>query len=119
MIGLFESASFPCLFHFFPIWIPNAEKTIMIPVVLCGVYVGEILAFGLSGVLASATVTYDGVVYGGWASIFYVFGLLGLLWFPVWMHCAYESPSVHPFITKDEIQLINYGGHSTVVDTTG
>eukprot|EP01031_Cornospumella_fuschlensis_P048333 gene48333-59192_t len=31
LIGLCESASFPAVFHFFPIWIPIKEKTLMIP----------------------------------------------------------------------------------------
>jgi MFS family permease len=109
LIGFFESACFPCVFHFFPIWVPNSEKTFMIPAIMCGSYVGEIIAFSLSGVLASATFVYGNAVYGGWPWIFYVFGMLGLLWFPVWACMAYETPSAHPLITKEEIQLISQG----------
>lgn len=36
LIGLCESASFPAVFHFFPLWIPLAEKTFLIPTILSG-----------------------------------------------------------------------------------
>lgn len=39
ILGLFESASFPCLFHFFPIWIPINEKPLLISVIMSGMYI--------------------------------------------------------------------------------
>lgn len=41
MIGFFESASFPAVFYFLPFWVPKDEKTIMIPCILSGVYIGK------------------------------------------------------------------------------
>jgi MFS family permease len=109
LIGLFESATFPCVFHFFSSWVPTSEKTILIPIILCGVYVGEIVGFSLSGVLASSELLVDGVAYGGWPAIFYVFGAAGLFWFPLWAYAAHESPSVHPTISKEELIFITHG----------
>jgi MFS transporter, ACS family, solute carrier family 17 (sodium-dependent inorganic phosphate cotransporter), other len=39
ILGLFESASFPCLFHFFPVWIPVNEKPLLISVIMSGMYI--------------------------------------------------------------------------------
>lgn len=109
LIGFFESATFPALFYFFPIWVPLAEKTFMIPFIVSGMYVGEIIGFSLSGALAGSTIYINGDFYGGWPSIFYIFGLCGLLWFPIWIYFAHESPATHPSITREEVILINKG----------
>jgi hypothetical protein len=97
------------LYHYIPIWIPIEEKTFLIPAVLSGMYLGEIVGFSLSGVLVGSDITIADKFYGGWPSVFYVFGLVGLLWFPLWAYLAYESPEKHPSITKDELLLIRKG----------
>ena len=35
-IGFFESATFPAVFHFFPLWVAEAERTFMIPFIVSG-----------------------------------------------------------------------------------
>lgn len=109
LIGLFESATFPCIYHFFPSWIPLNEKTIMVASILTGPYLGEIFAFSLSGYLVSDDYVIGDITIKGWESVFYVFGLLGVLWFPIWMMFAYESPEVHKYITEEEIRYIRRG----------
>lgn len=72
-------------------------------------YVGEIIGFSVSGVLASSELIINDVNYGGWPTIFYLFGAMGMAWFPLWAYAAYESPAEHPTITKEEILFINKG----------
>jgi sugar phosphate permease len=38
LIGLAASATFPSCYYFYKSWVPLSEKTIMIPIVNCGVY---------------------------------------------------------------------------------
>lgn len=109
LVGLCESASFPAVFHFFPIWIPVEEKTFMIPAIISGMYMGEIFGFSLSGILTKSTLTIGGVLIGGWPSVFYIFGFLGVIWFPYWAIMAYESPDRHPHVTNEELALIQRG----------
>ena len=109
LIGFFESASFPAIYHFFPIWVPTSEKTFMIPFIISGIYLGEIVGFSFSGILAESEIYINGQFYGGWPSIFYVFGLSGILWFPLWCYAAYESPAVHPYISEEELQYMRSG----------
>jgi MFS family permease len=115
LIGFFESASFPAVFYFFPIWIPTAEKTRIIPFIISGIYMGEVIGFSLSGILADSQSYFgDADIFGGWPAVFYVFGSAGLLWYPLWMHCSSESPSTHPTITKEELAFIKEGSCRTV-----
>lgn len=109
IIGLFQSASFPALFHFIPIWIPAEEKTLMLPVIFTGIYIGEIIGFPLSTVMVNSHFTINGNSYGGWPATFYVFGVCGILWYPLWSYLAYETPDAHPHITKEELDYINSG----------
>jgi hypothetical protein len=81
----------------------------MIPAMVSGMYMGEIIGFSLSGVLINWDLEMNGQYYGGWQSVFYVFGLSGILWFPYWALFAYESPDVHPKIQKDELDYIKSG----------
>jgi hypothetical protein len=105
LIGLFEGASFPAVYYFFPIWIPNPEKAVMVSVTASGMYFGEILGVSISGIIVNKSLWINGEDWGGWPLVFYLFGLLGFVWFPVYAFLAYESPETHPRITQSELDL--------------
>lgn len=39
ILGFFESSCFPSVFHFYPSWVPLAEKTLMLAVINSGMYI--------------------------------------------------------------------------------
>lgn len=39
VLGLCESASFPCMYQFFPTWVPIDEKPLLISVMVSGMYI--------------------------------------------------------------------------------
>jgi len=41
---------------------------------------------------------------GGWPSVFYVFGMVGCVWFVCWCFICYSSPYTHPRISKVELE---------------
>lgn len=84
------------------------EKTFLIPMIYGGMYMGEILGFSLSGLLVSSTIEMDGISYP-WEWVFYLFGLWGIVWFPLWAMYAYERPEDHPGIDREELMLIGEG----------
>ncbi len=43
---------------------------------------------------------------GGWPSIFYIFGAMGIVWFIPWMIFASKSPSDNRFISYKEREYI-------------
>lgn len=51
----------------------------------------------LSGILAE---------HVGWESLFYVFGVIGVLWFIFWVIVVRRNPEQDRYITKEELQYI-------------
>lgn len=43
---------------------------------------------------------------GGWPSIFYIFGIVGIVWFVAWMILAAKGPEEHRFISQKEKDYI-------------
>eukprot|EP01041_Mallomonas_annulata_P012105 gene12105-25395_t len=112
LIGFAESASFPACYYFFPRWIPNNEKTIMIATFMSGIYLGSCIGFSVSGMIAADHFDFFGYHLGGWPAIFYFFGVVGIAWVPLWMYYAYEDPKDHPDITQNELDYLNKGKQS-------
>ena len=63
---------------------------------ISGPMIGTALSMSVSGYLCQST------LFGGWPSVFYVFGSLGVVWFIFWAALIHESPDVHPRITPEE-----------------
>ena len=62
-----------------------------------GSYVGTVMALPLSGVLAQNV---------GWEWIFYVFGLVGLLWCVSWTMVVKDNPEEDRKITDQELEYL-------------
>lgn len=56
----------------------------------------------LSGLLAE----YGFWFLEGWPSIFYIFGLVGVIWSVAFLWLVYEDPSTHPKIKEKEKKYI-------------
>ncbi len=42
----------------------------------------------------------------GWPLAFYIFGILGVIWFVFWLYLVYDTPHSHPRITTAEREYI-------------
>ena len=69
----------------------------MAGIVYSGAQAGTVLSLPISGFLCEAF---------GWPSVFYVFGLLGLVWWVGWCYLVYDSPRAHPRISSAERRYI-------------
>lgn len=38
----------------------------------------------------------------GWEAVFYIFGVISVIWFLFWVVLCYNDPNSHPFITEKE-----------------
>lgn len=65
-----------------------------------GAQFGTIVSMPLSGLLSEYG--FD----GGWPSIFYVFGAIGVIWSVAFLFCIHEDPSTHPTIEEKEKKYI-------------
>lgn len=59
---------------------------------------GTVVALPIGGLLAGSG--------GGWPSIFYVFGGLGLGWSVLWFFLSASSPAEHSFVSEREREYI-------------
>lgn len=98
--GLALGALFPCNHAIWSKWAPPSERTRLFTITVAGCPVGTILSMPLSGIMSKYG--FD----GGWASVFYCFGAIGLLWFFIWQLAIHGSPSEHPTITPEERDYI-------------
>ncbi|XP_048585415.1 sialin isoform X2 [Nematostella vectensis] len=94
--GLTLGALFPCNHAIWSKWAPPSERTRLFTITVAGCPVGTILSMPLSGLMSKYG--FD----GGWASVFYCFGAVGLLWFFVWQLSIHATPSEHPTISEEE-----------------
>lgn len=65
-----------------------------------GAQFGTIVSMPLSGLLSEYG--FD----GGWPSIFYVFGFVGVIWSVAFLIFVHEDPSTHPNIDEKEKKYI-------------
>ena len=69
----------------------------MIDVFISGADTGNVIAMIFGGIVAT---------HWSWEWIFYLTGLLTILWTVLWFFVVYESPSTHPTITSEELIYI-------------
>jgi ACS family sodium-dependent inorganic phosphate cotransporter-like MFS transporter 5 len=94
--GVGEGVTWPAMQAFFARWAPPSERSKLPAISYAGCFVGTPFAFILSGILA------DSNFMGGWPSVFYVFGILGCIWFVFWVFLVSSSPEGHRYISTGE-----------------
>ncbi|XP_048826249.1 vesicular glutamate transporter 3 [Brienomyrus brachyistius] len=91
--GLVEGVTYPACHGMWSKWAPPLERSRLATTSFCGSYAGAVIAMPLAGVL---------VQYVGWSSVFYIYGVFGMIWYIFWLLLAYRSPADHPTITEEE-----------------
>ncbi len=100
MIGAFEAPAYPMNNRIVTSWFPESERASAIGVYTSGQFIG--LAF-LTPVL-----TYI-QVYAGWRGLFYISGIVGVVWGIAW-YFFYRPPLQHKKINEAELDYIEKGG---------
>ncbi|XP_066974258.1 sialin-like [Macrobrachium rosenbergii] len=102
--GLAQGPAFPCMHNLLVTWNPPQDRACFASVLF---QARSLLCLG--GLMNESTSR-------GWPSIFYVFGILGILWCIPWLIFMRDSPQKHPRISKEELRYIEANG-STVRTT--
>ncbi len=105
-LGLGEAATYPASYFLFSRWVPERERSRSVALLLSGIPLGTLTALLGSGWLVERF---------GWPSVFYGFGLLGILWAAAWFRIARDEPSSHPHISAAEIALLPPAPRSAAV----
>lgn len=98
--GLGEGVTFPAMHAIWSSWAPPLERSKLVTLSYTGLQLGTILGMPLAGVLCASD------LWGGWPSVFYIFGAVGVVWFVIWMVFTYDRPANHPRISIKERQYI-------------
>ncbi|KAL1497229.1 hypothetical protein ABEB36_008224 [Hypothenemus hampei] len=96
--GFGEGTTYPALTALLAKWVPLKERATIGSMVYAGSQFGTILSNAISGELIRYT--------ENWASVFYFFGSLGIIWFIIWVMICYSDPQSHPFISDKERQYL-------------
>ncbi|GBM44697.1 Putative inorganic phosphate cotransporter [Araneus ventricosus] len=83
-------------------WFPSMERGLFNSLILSGIAVGAMISGFSAGALCSSS------ILGGWPSVYYLYGGLGLVQCVCVQVFLYESPKVHPGITDKEKNYILY-----------
>ena len=97
---ILKGTIWPAMSSLFVYWTPGNERTKMIGVATTGAWVGNVIALPLGGILC---VNGFG---GGWPSIFYIFGIVSILWSLAFLYLISDTPQKHRFITREEAEYI-------------
>lgn len=73
------------------------ERSRLVSIYVTGCSVGTCILFPLGGLIISQF---------GWPVLFYFTGGVSFVWSIMWFALAYDSPQKHPWISKEEKDLI-------------
>ncbi|XP_069163082.1 sialin isoform X2 [Procambarus clarkii] len=97
LIGGYQGLAYPSLSHMLHVWVSPRERCTFLAFVVTGVPLGIAACLSTSGVLIESG------FLGGWPSVFYLFGALGLLWSAPWFLLVHDRPELHPNVSSSEL----------------
>ena len=97
LLGLGEGVAFPSIHSLYARWIPFTERTRVIAITNSGISAGTVFGFALTTVIIT--------IYS-WELVFYLFGLLGIVWSFFWFKDFSSMPSENKKISNDELLKI-------------
>ncbi|XP_065651755.1 sialin isoform X2 [Hydra vulgaris] len=95
--GVSQGVSFSCIHYLISQWSPPSDRTKFLGYTFGGMYTGTIFAVVVSGMLVASF---------GWPSVFYFFGIMGLVLLLFWMFLVFNNPDEHPYISDDEKRFL-------------
>ncbi|VVC38434.1 Major facilitator superfamily,Major facilitator superfamily domain [Cinara cedri] len=96
--GMAQGFIYPAINVLLSKWVPKSEKSRLISFVFSGQIFGALTMFPMAGHLAGSA--------GGWPAIFYVGGVLALVWALIWSLIGANSPREHESISEAEREFI-------------
>lgn len=100
LVGVGSGGVFPAMHTIWGRWAPPKERTILTGVSYAGAMMGNVIGLPVSGILCKYG--FD----GGWASIFYVFGIAAILWLVVWSVLVTSTPGEQKHMSEKEQNYI-------------
>ena len=96
-MGLGEAVTFPSVYSLITSWFPVNEKAKAVALNASGIPIGTVFALLVTPVIVAEL---------GWEWAFYLFGLVGVVWYVAWRYLVTTLPQEHPRISKTELDHI-------------
>ena len=75
LLGVGEGVAMPAMNNLISQWVPDRERSRSLSLIYSGMYMGSVI-----GLLACPRM----IAANGWQSVFYIFGMTGLIWYVCW-----------------------------------
>ncbi|KAG8259607.1 hypothetical protein J6590_008642 [Homalodisca vitripennis] len=95
--GLFEGVTYPSIIAVWSRWAPPQERARLVTIAFAGRYFGTVVN-GPVFLLIINTL--------GWSYIFYVTGIIGLIWCAIWWTVVKDKPEDDPHISTEELKYL-------------
>lgn len=99
LMGVCQAALYPACYALYSHWLPPTERSLMLPWLGAGAYIGSILTFSATGYFIEQE-RY------GWEYAFYLPSVICAIWSAVWVYMATSEPRQHSAISLEEIEYI-------------
>ena len=96
-MGMGEAAMFPSAYNLYGRWVPAAERSRAVSLLIGGIPLGTLFALTTTGWIVERF---------GWPSVFYIFGVTGFFWCIVWYLWAHDDPATDPKIPPAERDML-------------
>lgn len=96
-LGLGEGPLSPAALNLFGKWVPADERSRAVALYSSAAILGTLAALVLTGLLVASY---------GWHSVFYGFGVVGIIYAIYWFNCVYETPADHPNVSESEQAIL-------------
>ena len=107
LMGMGEAVTFPSIYSLYSRWVPITEHSRAVGLANSGIPLGTIFALIVTPMIVQAW---------GWQWAFYLFGLVGVVWFVVWQLMVTRSPELDERVTEAEREIIKAGANSDPVE---
>lgn len=104
LMGIGEGVTFPAWQSLYARWIPFKERTRAIAFTNSGISIGTIIGYIGTQMIIIAL---------GWKWAFYIFGIVGLVWFIFWNRNVSSYPADHKKISLEELEYIRENAPSS------
>lgn len=95
--GLGEGVTFPAMHAMWSSWAPPLERSKLLSISYAGAQLGTVISLPLSGIIC---------FYLDWTFVFYLFGIVGIIWYILWIWLVSETPECHKTISQREKEYI-------------
>lgn len=92
-----QGVTFPAMHAMWSSWAPPLERSKLLTISYAGAQLGTVISLPLSGIIC---------YYMNWTYVFYLFGIVGIVWFILWMWIVSDTPETHKTISHYEKEYI-------------